>query len=275
MKLEAEEMSEPGTRRKNATELAEGYAWSHRAYESLGVLVALALDAWLVVRLVQSPHLSGWLVPLALFLGMLTADFISGFLHWLFDSWGSPTTPIVGALAIRTFREHHVDQESITRHDYIETNGHNYALSIPFAGLGIYLAGPDATAGGTFFGMYMLACAFGGAMTSQAHKWAHTKIPPSYVRWMQKVRFIITPEHHAKHHTPPYDRNFCIIAGWLNGPLRAIRFFETLERVITAMTGAIPREDDIGMEKALETIETVAGEDHLAVPVRLTSKSEL
>jgi hypothetical protein len=44
--------------------------------------------------------------------------------------------------------------------------------------------------------------------------------------------------------------------GWMNGPLRAIRFFETLERTITAVTGVVPREDDLGKEAALD----VAGE---------------
>ncbi|MBL9110357.1 MAG: hypothetical protein JNM74_13840, partial [Myxococcales bacterium] len=34
-------------------------------------------------------------------------------------------------------------------------------------------------------------------------------------------------------------------------PLRAIRFFSTLERIITALTGAIPRVDDIGEKEAL------------------------
>ena len=32
----------------------------------------------------------------------------------------------------------------------------------------------------------------------------------------------------------------------------AIRFFETLERTITALTGVIPREDDLGKDVALE-----------------------
>ncbi len=264
-------MTAPGTRRTDAVELAGGYAKSHRIYEIGGMLVAIALDGVLAYRLAVSPFLSGWLVPLALFMGMVTADFISGFLHWLFDSWGSTTTPIVGQLAIRTFREHHVDQKSITRHDYIETNGHNFGVSIPFGITGIYLASPQFGVWGTFIAMYMLSCAFGGAMTSQSHKWAHMDSPPTVVRWLQRARLLITPEHHAKHHTAPYDRNYCIIVGWLNGPLRAIRFFETLERMITAVTGAIPREDDIGKENAIAVLEAEpidsAPPGPIAVPV--------
>lgn len=40
----------------------------------------------------------------------------------------------------------------------------------------------------------------------------------------------------------------------MNGPLRAVRFFETLEWIISSVTGAVPREDDIGQEAALEIL---------------------
>src|SRR5262249_37414314 len=98
------------------------------------------------------------------------------------------------------------------------------------------------------------------AFTSQIHKWAHTDSPSRIVALLQRARIVISPEHHSVHHSAPYNRNYCITVGWLNGPLRAVRFFEILERVITLLTGVVPREDDIGKDAAIEVAEEVSSE---------------
>ncbi len=233
-----------------------GYTSSHRAYEIATSSAALFMFTWLVYRLAQSPAISGWWVPLALFIGILAADFVSGFAHWAFDSWGSLDTPVLGKLAIRTFREHHVDQKSITRHDFIETNGHNIGLGGVVSTVGVFVVGSDHPSfAKTFAGMCLCAMAVFVGMTSQIHKWAHQERPSSPIRFLQRMHLILTPEHHAVHHAAPYDKNYCITMGWMNGPLRAIRFFSTLERVITGLTGVIPRVDDIGEKEALAVAE--------------------
>lgn len=44
-------------------------------------------------------------VILAAVLGVITADFGSGFVHWMADSYGSVELPIFGRNFIRPFRE--------------------------------------------------------------------------------------------------------------------------------------------------------------------------
>jgi ubiquitin-conjugating enzyme E2 variant len=246
---------------RDAATLEAGYDRTHRAYELGGIIGAVIMASWLLVRIVHCTPLSlGWMT-LAAFIGVLAADFTSGFVHWMFDTWGSVDTPIVGRIAIRTFRHHHVDQKAITRHDFVETNGHNFALSLLPGTVGVLWVRPEtATSFDVFLGVALLGLAIVNTWTSQIHKWAHQDQCPRIVLMLQRARIILHPEHHSLHHQAPYRRNYCITLGWLNAPLRAIRFFETLERIITAVTGAIPREDDLGAELAAEVAAEVAAE---------------
>ncbi|MDB4944197.1 MAG: hypothetical protein JWP97_3731 [Labilithrix sp.] len=253
---------------RTAAELAAGYTKGHRLYELGAIVGTLGSGTWLLVRILRCDALSGWWVPLAALVGILMADFMSGFVHWLFDSWGSVDTPIVGKLAIRTFRHHHVDEKAITHHDFVETNGHNFGLSMLPASVGLLVVrDADTTLPMLFVGMTLLALVVFNATTSQVHKWAHLESRPRWVTFLQRIRLINSPEHHALHHAAPYNRNYCITLGWMNGPLQAVRFFETLEWLVTAITGAVPRVDDLGEVAAVELATmTAAREEDLAGP---------
>jgi len=222
---------------------ASGYARSHRVYESVGIVLGSCAMGTLAVRLGMSGSVSGWWVPLTVFVGLLAADFISGFVHWLFDTWGSTRTPVIGQLAIRTFREHHVDETAMVRHGFVETNGHNITLSL-LPSVGGCFALQHHTLFHTLLAMSCLAMAACVAMTSQIHKWAHMPEAPLVVRWFQRAGLILNARQHDRHHQKPHDSYYCITVGWMNAPLEAVRFFRVLERLITAITGAEPREED-------------------------------
>jgi plasmanylethanolamine desaturase len=224
----------------DARDLANGYATGHRLYEYGGILLAIVCASWLALRAAEGTHLSTLALVVAIATGMLFADITSGTVHWLCDTWGSPTTPILGGLAIRTFREHHVDEKAIVRHDFVETNGHNMALSVLPSVVGLMLTQGNPP-GSSFLAACLLSSAFFVSITSQVHKWAHMDRPPLVARILQRMRLILPPQHHAAHHRAPHTKNFCITTGWLNRPLHALRFFDTLEEIVTAVTGAVPR----------------------------------
>jgi ubiquitin-conjugating enzyme E2 variant len=81
-------------------------------------------------------------------------------------------------------------------------------------------------------------------VTNQIHKWAHLpaeKLSPT-LRALQRGNLILSPEHHDRHHAEPYLSHYCITVGWMNPVLDGLGFFRGLERVLSAVTGAVPRE---------------------------------
>ncbi|MEJ7734427.1 MAG: fatty acid desaturase CarF family protein, partial [Polyangiaceae bacterium] len=186
---------------------------------------------------VAGEHWAGFVT--AALLAVLVMDFFSGCLHWAGDTWGSVDWKYIGATVIRTFREHHVDPESITRHDPIEVNATNSILAIPFLSLGLW-AGPD----GYFGAVFALTFSVSGMATNQIHLWAHRPDNPWWIRALQRTRLILSPEAHAHHHVGPYTDHYCITTGWTNHLLARVHFWRAMEWLISKLTGAVAREED-------------------------------
>ena len=225
---------------RDARELA-GTAPAFRRFE-IAAVIAFPIAALSLVARTWTDLARPTFVVLAIVTGFLLADFVSGFFHWFFDTWFSPDTPYIGKAFVRTFREHHVDPTAITRHDFVETNGSNMLAGGVLVAAGHFFAeaeGAFAAVAFLFAGLFM-------SITSQVHKWAHAERVPKLVSLLQRARLILTKAGHAGHHTAPFDRAYCITSGWLNATLHYTRFFRTLEWIISATTGILPRKDDIG-----------------------------
>ena len=242
-------MSELDIRQRDKSALREGYSPAVRRFEIASIVVYALVMAALAVRVAPRAIRNPWLALTAFMAGFVLADFVSGFVHWAADTWGTPEWPLVGKALIRPFREHHVDQKEITRHDFVETNGNNCFVSIGPA-LGAALL-PQTGAGFFFTAVLMFSLCLFILGTNQFHKWSHLDEPPRWVALLQRANLILPPEHHAQHHAAPYAKYYCITVGWLNEALFRLRFFQTLERMMTATTGMVPREDDIGTRAAL------------------------
>jgi plasmanylethanolamine desaturase len=212
--------------------------------EYLGVLAFFGLVAALLFKEWQAVG-AGYalLVVGTAMAGFVFADFTSGFVHWMFDTWGSAQTPLLGTTFIVPFRIHHSDPLDITRHGFIATNGHNCLVTVPALGACLLLSMESAWSVATL--SFFLAAALGTFGTNQFHKWAHEKNGSAVVRFLQKHSLILNPQHHDIHHTWPFNRHYCITTGWLNPLLSGVRFFRALEWMITRVTGVTPRRDDL------------------------------
>jgi len=221
-----------------------GYSPVFRKVEIASITLFILAEAFLAARLwplVASQPGVSVLVMVAAYLG---ADFVSGIVHWMAATWGSAELPIIGKALVRPFREHHVDPKGITRHDFIETNGANCLISLPSAAAAVWLL--DGQQGTRELAALFLALLILFVMlTNQFHKWSHTDAPGAWVRFLQKTHLILPVDHHEQHHRAPYAKNYCITAGWMNYVLERIHFFRGLERLVTATTGYLPREDDL------------------------------
>ena len=74
---------------------------------------------------------------------------------------------------IRPFREHHIDPTSITRHDFVETNGDNFAACVPALAYMVYRFAtntPEQTAASYNWFMFTFLLAIFVSSTNQVGK---------------------------------------------------------------------------------------------------------
>lgn len=197
------------------------------AHFELAVTVACALlllsIATRVVPLAGEPAAWPGLVAVAV-LAWLAADLVSGLVHWLCDTFFAEDTPLVGRAVIGPFREHHRDPLAITRRGFTAVNGANCAVVLPVLALAAWGEPSLRHAFVLVFGLVV-------CLTNQFHKWAHAPQVPRAAAWLQRLRLIVPPAHHARHHQRGTEA-FCVASGWCNPLLDDSAVFARIERAI-------------------------------------------
>lgn len=195
----------------------QDYTKSQRFLEYISLGLFSVLVSWSLWRL--AAHAEGQFLGILLITlpaGWLASDLLSGILHWALDTLGSVKTPIIGRSFIRPFREHHIDPEAMTQHDFVETHGSSCFAALPV--LAVAAVMDLDTYGSYLLQGFLVALALGALATNQCHKWAHMEPEsiPGLIRWAQQNRLLLPPLHHQLHHTAPYNTHFCMSNGWLN-----------------------------------------------------------
>lgn len=169
---------------------------------------------WSIWQLIDSPPP---LLP-ALFLvgfSLIMTDLISGLLHVILDNPRSLNVGVIRGLA-EGFQRHHKNPAKIYTMPLYE---HLYVMHLPLS-LMFLLVVPF---GNSLMYVVFLSMVFGLHLMQMAHLWAHlpTARVPGWVRRLQSARILLSKPQHDKHHTEPFDKDFCIMTGMCNRPLNA------------------------------------------------------
>lgn len=207
-----------------------------------GALIAAPLLVLMLAMMRSASPEPFDLVTLALVvLGIFAADFVSGVVHWAADTWGSKDWPLIGERLIEPFRVHHVNPRDICNRDMVDLNGDIALLSLPVLLWALFLPLVDASRTIEFVAAFVAFT----LPTNLIHRWAHAgRVAPRIARLLQRSGLILSPRTHHPHHRPPFDRDYCIVNGWCNPALRAIRFWRGAEWLVRRLSGAVPRADD-------------------------------
>lgn len=145
--------------------------------------------------------------PIEVFAAWLLVDLLTGIYHFVTDrGWNF-------ANQVAMFRDHHVNNRMI-----------GFDWQPMLAGFPVMLAGVFAESS------FLIALGAFAVLAQIPHYYAHLQNPPAIARLLQRIGLMISPEHHAAHHSGKFDRNFCIFTGWADYLLNPIvRLFPEVE----------------------------------------------
>ncbi len=212
----------------------------------LGVVANAALITWSAIWLCRNHDKCATdlpMLPVQIVAALFLADFFSGFVHWLTDTWFDET---VAERIVSIAREHHLYPHHITRYgfrDYVAFSSWPTVVVIgPPVGGATLLAEPAPPLfGGVLMALIVSAVMFFG---TYAHRLGHVRSSVGAVRALQRAGLLMSPRHHAVHHRGNHDIRYCVINGWANHVCDRLRLWRGLEHLVEWATGAVPRAND-------------------------------
>lgn len=153
------------------------------------------------------------IVAIQILAAYILADLLSGLYHFATDKGFNTQNQI------EMFQEHH-ETNTMKGFDW-----QTFAAGMPLVAIG-----------GWFHSVFAIALGIFIALTQVTHYYAHVRsrsdLVHHVVRTLQICRVIVPPEQHKRHHSEPFDRDFCLLSGWCNWPMnRVLQLFREPESV--------------------------------------------
>jgi hypothetical protein len=167
------------------------------------------------------------------------ADLVAGFVHWFEDAYVREDTPLIGTAVGKPNVIHHHLPRYFTRFNW----WHSSRDLLLISGLIVLTAW---CLGWLTWQVWLFAIVSTNA--NEVHKWSHRtrKENGRVIAWLQDIRFLQTPRHHAIHHTNPKNCHYCPITNLVNPVLDRLHFWDALEWVL-ARTIRLHRRPDTSL----------------------------
>lgn len=176
---------------------------------------------------------------LTIALCVLAADFITGFVHWIEDTYGLPSWPLLGSFVIEPNIEHHLHPGFLGTMSNLALR--NYQAVVPMTGISavaLVLCGWKAWP--------LAATLCMASLGNEVHTWNHRRKNNAVIRFLQNACIVQTPRQHAKHHRPPFDTYFCTLTNVTNELLEAVGFWRRLEWLLFSLFGLTTKRMSAG-----------------------------
>lgn len=172
----------------------------------------------------------------AFFVCLWFADFVTGFFHWLEDTYCLENMPLIGNFICEPNIEHHLDPQLLVRvGTFFSRNKLQWLLcGGTFAGL--WLIG--------FGNIYCLLTLVLASFGNEVHRWNHMSRSGPFVSFLKDSGLIQMQRQHSLHHKPPHNRYYCVLTSQVNAVLEAANFWRRLEWLVEVTTGIAPKIED-------------------------------
>lgn len=155
---------------------------------------------------------------------VLAADVVTGVIHWWEDAYGDPAWPLLGPHVVEPNLRHHERPREIGTASTVVSR--NYQTVLPAIAVG-------AVAFGIWgWSAWPLALVAGlASLGNEVHTWAHRSPAENgrMITFLQAAGIVLTPQQHARHHKPPYDRRFCTLTNVGNAVCDELQLWRALE----------------------------------------------
>ena len=168
---------------------------------------------------------------------ILIADFVSGLVHWMEDTFWTEKTPILGSWIVKPNVLHHSDGSAFTRNSWLKSS---WDLLLA----GVLILGSATALHLLSWQVWLFVLLSVNA--NQIHKWSHSSPAkvPLLVRLLQRSHLLQGPKHHGAHHRGGKNTAYCVLTEVLNPLLDGIGFWRGLDR-IAYVTCAMPRRKGV------------------------------